>query len=172
MGKVKDLSGQKFGRLTVLRRVDNGSRLAEWLCLCDCGKTVVKKGTLISRGYVKSCGCLQREQARKYGGVNRKHGDQGSRLYGVWLGMKSRCYNSNVHNFQNYGGRGIRVCDEWLHDYPKFKEWAIASGYDGEAPQGKCTIDRIDVDGNYEPSNCRWADMSTQRRNQRRCLTN
>ena len=171
MGISIDMTGKKIGRLTVLRQAPKRKRLTEWVCLCECGNETVVTGHNLRGGTTKSCGCLQRDRAREAGGKNIVHGDQGSRLYGVWLGMKSRCYNKNVHNYSNYGGRGITVCDEWLHDYPKFKEWAIENGYDADAPQGQCTIDRIDVNGNYEPSNCRWADMSTQRRNQRRCLT-
>ena len=171
MGKTIDILGQTFGRLTVIKKAPKRIRLTEWVCRCECGNIVVVAGRSLRNGNTKSCGCLQRERARAAGGKNKIHGDQGSRLYNVWLGMKSRCYNPNVHNYDNYGGRGIKVCDEWLHDYPCFKEWAIANGYESNAPRGKCTIDRIDVDGNYTPANCRWADMSTQRRNQRRCLS-
>ena len=158
-----DMTGKKCGKLTVIRRYGNSKR-AQWLCICECGREAIARGTELRSGKKTSCGkCVKHEP------YNKIHGDQGSRLYSVWLGMKTRCYNENVHNYHNYGGRGIRVCDEWLHDYPMFKEWAIENGYDWNAPRGKCTIDRIDPDGNYEPSNCRWADMKTQRRNQRRC---
>lgn len=81
--------------------------------------------------------------------------------------MKRRCYNKNSKDYMFYGGRGIEVCDEWLHNYPNFREWAYANGYDKDAPYGKCTIDRIDVNGNYCPDNCRWVDMKTQCKNRR-----
>lgn len=89
------------------------------------------------------------------------------RILGVWQNMKTRCYNPNFHAFQHYGGRGIMVCDEWKNDFNAFAKWAMENGYDPDAPYGQCTLDRIDVDGNYEPSNCRWVDFSVQRRNQR-----
>ena len=90
-----------------------------------------------------------------------------SRIRNVWNAMKTRCYNPNFCAFEHYGGRGIKVCDEWKNDFKAFEKWAMESGYDPDAPYGQCTLDRIDVDGNYEPSNCRWVDFSTQRRNQR-----
>lgn len=91
-----------------------------------------------------------------------------NRLKTVWYSMRSRCYNPNATSYENYGARGIRICDEWLNDFGEFEAWAMAAGYDPDAPRGKCTIDRIDNDGNYEPSNCRWVSMSEQRRNERK----
>ena len=88
------------------------------------------------------------------------------RLYNVYLGMRHRCYDPKIKNYRLYGGRGIKICDEWLNDYSVFREWAYANGYDENAPRGKCTIDRIDNNGDYTPQNCRWVDMKTQRKNQ------
>ncbi len=158
---IKDLKGQKFGYLTVLYRVENTgkSRAIVWHCKCDCGNECdVRSSSLIS-GHTKSCGCLRPK-------VITKHGDYGSRLYWVWRGMKSRCKNPKHKEYKHYGGRGITFCKDW-NDYSKFKEWAIASGYDKNARQYDCTIDRIDVDGNYEPNNCRWVDMKIQQNNKR-----
>lgn len=89
------------------------------------------------------------------------------RLYHVWVSMKQRCYNPNNNRYANYGAKGVTVCKEWLHDYLAFRDWALLAGYDKDAPRGKCTLDRIDPLGNYEPSNCRWVDMKTQVSNKR-----
>jgi hypothetical protein len=117
----------------------------------------------LREGSIKSCGCLEKENRLE---ANTTHGGASTRLYGVWLGIRKRCFNVNEPAYPNYGGRGITVCSEW-NDYSKFREWALKSGYDKNAPRGKCTLDRINVDGNYEPSNCRWVDMKVQRQNQR-----
>jgi hypothetical protein len=108
---------------------------------------------------------------RSHSGRAIKHGERSrrynERLYNVWNGMKTRCINPNAKSYRAYGGRGITVCDEWLHNFPAFQEWAITHGYDETAPFGECTIDRIDVNGNYEPSNCRWVSMEVQQTNKR-----
>jgi hypothetical protein len=96
-----------------------------------------------------------------------KHDGSRTKLYKVWTSMKQRCHNSADAKFHHYGGRGIKVCDEWMHNFGAFFEWAMANGYDETAPRGQCTIDRINNDGNYEPSNCRWTTMAEQNRNQR-----
>ena len=93
-----------------------------------------------------------------------KHGDSGSRLHNVWIMMKQRCNNPNAGEYHRYGGRGIKVCDEWLL-FENFRDWAMLNGYDPNAPRGECTLDRIDNNGNYEPNNCRWVDMKTQMKN-------
>ena len=160
-----DLTGQRFGRLVVIKRSENIGRYTAWLCECDCGKEVVVKATYLRSGGTKSCGCLWLENHLKR---RKTHGDSKARLYHVWTSIKDRCNNKNNSRYASYGGRGIRICEEWNKSYERFKEWAIQAGYDENAKFGKCTIDRIDNDGDYEPSNCRWADMSTQRRNQRR----
>ena len=157
-GVVIDLSGQKFGKLTVLERANpNQKGGARWLCQCECGQTTTVDSYSLRSGHTKSCGCIHGEF----------HGSSYSRLYGVWNNMRNRCYNPNKESYKHYGGRGIRVCDEWLHSFAAFKEWAMSTGYDPSAPYGQCTLDRIDVNGNYEPSNCRWVDFKTQANNTR-----
>ena len=154
-----DLSGMKFGHWTVIRRAENRGRHTYWVCQCDCGNIKeVMSDNLIS-GKSTTCGCSWGEHHRE---------DKCMRLYGIWRGMKRRCYNKNEKAYKAYGGRGISICDEWLHSYTAFEEWAFANGYDPDAPTRECTIDRIDVNGNYEPSNCRWISMDEQMRNTRR----
>lgn len=152
MSKLKDLTGQKFGKLTTLYRLHNYHREgAYWLCLCDCGNLKVAFGAKLRNGEIKSCGCLR-----------TKHGKKCTRLYTILRGMKTRCYNKHDTSYKNYGERGVTVCDEWLDNFQVFYDWATNNNYrDG------LTIDRIDVDGNYEPSNCRWITIKKQQRNKR-----
>jgi hypothetical protein len=170
-----DLTGIRFGRLTAVKRT-NAHGNAMWFCECDCGATCATYATYLLSGKKKSCGCLEEENRRtiwkySHGGRAARYGDRSrrlnERLYNVWNGMKSRCYNQNTACYKNYGGRGITVCEEWKHDFPAFQKWATENGYDANAPYGECTIDRIDVNGNYEPSNCRWVSMDVQRENKR-----
>ena len=163
MPKLKDLKGQRFERLTVLERdclSEKGK--VRWICICDCGNHVSVLSRSLLGGMTQSCGCLQRETVKK---TMYKHGRYKSRLYHVWDGMKSRCYRPNTSCYENYGGRGITVCNEWRNDFKAFYEWAIANGYDENAEHGECTLDRINVDGNYEPSNCRWVSEKVQANN-------
>ncbi len=160
--KKLDLTGSKIGRLSVLSSTEKRYRgQIVWLCRCDCGKlTEVFTGNLIS-GNTKSCGCLQREIARN---IKLKHGDNCNkkrvRLYRIYHQIKQRCLNRNHSAFKRYGGRGIKVCAEWLNSYPAFKAWALANGYHDDL-----TIDRIDSDGDYCPENCRWISLSENSRN-------
>lgn len=164
--KIEDLTGRVYGRLTVLRRVeDSRSRHPQWLCQCSCGNTKVVFGDALRGGYTKSCGCYNREVAarRQY-----KHGGRADRLYGVWNAMKQRCENKNADAYGDYGARGISVCKEWAEDYSAFRDWALQNGFDPKAKSHECTIDRIDNNKGYGPTNCRFVGMSVQANNTRR----
>ena len=172
MPGLKDLIGKKFGRLTVIERADDithadGRKRVAWSCLCDCGKTHIVQADVLQNGRTKSCGCIKAEHNRA---TWTKHNGSKDRLYGVWNDIKKRCYNPKYKQYKDYGGRGIQVCDEWLHDYSAFREFAIKNGYDPKAPFGETTIDRIDVNGNYCPENCRFVDMKVQANNKRGAL--
>lgn len=178
MGKNSvDLAGRRFGRLLVLERAEDhitksGKRIKRWKCLCDCGnETIVRYGNL-KNSKTNSCGCLHKEVV---GGLNRKHGLSGKcgRIYSLWKSIKYRCYCKTSRDYPNYGGRGIVMCDEWKEDFQSFYEWAISNGYVEEKTEkgvNILTIDRIDVDGNYEPSNCRFVTNSVQARNKRNTI--
>lgn len=158
--KPYDLTGRKFGRLTVIKFLNKKGKYYYWECLCDCGNTTtVSSGNLLS-GSTLSCKCQRKENLVK---SKTKHNSSKSRLYHIYLGMKRRCYNTKENNYNRYGGRGITVCPEWLdkeNGYTNFQRWAYSNGY-----ADNLSIDRIDNNGNYEPDNCRWVDSTTQCRN-------
>ena len=166
MGTFIDLTGQRFGLLTVVGRAGSSKHWqALWHCECDCGGKAVVQTQNLKKGVTKSCGCLQRERTKA---ASTTHGGTHERLHGVWTAMKSRCNNPNNKRYKYYGLRGIKVCEEWSKSYAAFRDWALRTGYDPEAPRGACTIDRIDVDGDYCPENCRWVDNDTQAKNKRK----
>lgn len=163
--KLRDMTGSRFGRLTVLGRASGGdSRKVYWLCRCDCGNETTVRGDHLRYGLTSSCGCYQSEYRTM---SHTTHGGYHTRLYKVYRTMLARCGNPNSSEYKNYGGRGISVCEEWKNSFPTFREWALAHGYDENAARGDCTIDRIDVDGNYEPNNCRWVSSLVQAQNKR-----
>ena len=150
---IKDLTGQRFGKLVVLERANKiGEGKLKWLCRCDCGTVKPILADVLNSGGAISCGCRKRSVL---GESTLKHGHRRERIYSIYCDMKRRCYNKNRNGYANYGARGIRVCDEWKNDFMAFYEWAMANGY-----EENLTIDRIDNDGNYEPSNCQWITKS------------
>lgn len=157
MSKLKDLSGMKFGRLTVIDRAENKSGNTRWNCICKCGNKTKSHASSLISGKTKSCGCLGIKNATN---SKIKHGNSKTKLYRIWSGMKKRCYNKKYDHFNNYGGKGIKVCDEWKNDFISFKNWALNNGY-----KEYLEIDRIDFNGNYEPNNCRFQNRTQQIRN-------
>lgn len=150
----KDLSGNTFGNLYVVERCENIKGRVAFLCKCKCGNKVKVISHSLVSGNTNSCGCIHRQQLTER---NYKHGERYSRLYRIYRNMLTRCYNSNSAEFNNYGGRGITVCEEWKTSFISFKMWAERNGY-----AENLTIDRIDVKDNYKPRNCRWITLQEQ----------
>jgi hypothetical protein len=155
---MNDLSGKRFGRIVAINGFRKKGR-TYWKCQCDCGKEKDISAQSLVNGATKSCGCLNSEIAKK---TRTTHGDSKKRLYVIYSGMKTRCYNQNDDNYKKYGARGITICDEWLNDYEAFKKWALKNGYGDDL-----SIDRIKNERGYSPDNCRWANNKTQSRNKR-----
>lgn len=153
-----DLSGKRFGRLTVIERDYSKKTRVYWFCKCDCGNVVSVSGANLGRN-VNSCGCLRRETTIKR---EKKHGKRHEKIYGVWCTMKSRCYNKNVKSYKNYGLRGIQMCEYWKNDFETFYNWSMESGY----AEG-LEIDRIDNNKGYSPDNCRWITKKENMNNTR-----
>ncbi|HDG5860076.1 TPA: hypothetical protein PF291_001533 [Staphylococcus aureus] len=145
--------GDKYNRLTAVKEIDN----RKWLFRCICGNEKIISKYDVQKGHTKSCGCLQKENTSK---AKRTHGDTDSRLYYIWENMRKRCYKPNSDRYKNYGARGITICDDWKDNYSNFYKWAYSNGYNDNL-----TIERIDINGNYEPSNCTWITMKDQAKN-------
>lgn len=161
MSRKIDLTGMRFGKLLVIAEAKEraSQREVQWICLCDCGKETIVRSSRLRKGLTQSCGCGVLEANIKHGKSSNKNP---VRLYRIWKNMKRRCNNPNRSNYNRYGGRGIKVCQEWQEDFQAFYDWAMANGY-----QEDLEIDRIDNDGNYEPSNCRWVTHKENCNNRR-----
>jgi hypothetical protein len=167
MSRVIDLTGQRFGRLVVLKRAENNRRgQAMWLCRCDCGKEKIISSSPLRSGVTQSCGCYHNERSKE---IHTKHGMCGTRIHDIWVAMRQRCSNHNNPSYRHYIENNIHVCEEW-HNFNAFNEWSMANGY-----QENLTLDRIDNTKGYCPQNCRWATRTVQnnnRRNNRRITYN
>jgi hypothetical protein len=162
MSRIIDLTGQKYGRLTVIKKAEKSENgRAFWHCRCECGNEKTVLGKDLRSGNSKSCGCLKKELMSSR---MTTHGCTNTRLYNIWYSMKQRCENPSTEKSRmNYKNRGITICPEW-HDISSFQEWALSNGYTKEL-----TIDRKNNDKGYYPENCRWVDNKTQANNRRSC---
>lgn len=152
MPSKKELTGKRFGKLTVIRETGKKNGHYVWECKCSCGEIINVVGSKLTNGHTKSCGCFRKDNTKN---ISCSHGLSHTRLYRIWNNIKSRCLNPRVDNYKFYGAKGVSVCQEWLNDFQVFYDWAITHGY-----KDNLTIDRKDSDGDYCPENCQWITQS------------
>jgi hypothetical protein len=157
-----DISGQKFGRYTVLKFHSTKNRKSYFTCECECGTIKEVRSDQLKSGTTQSCGCYIKEKLKEERPYRIKHGKKAkeTRLYNIWQGMRSRCNSETNPAYPKYGGRGIKVYENWLNDFQNFYDWAMENSY-----QENLSIERLNNDGNYEPSNCKWATSKEQNNN-------
>jgi len=163
--RIKVTPGERFNKLSIIKEVETvicaKTKFRMVLCKCDCGNETTVRLTNLRSNHTKSCGCIRSSTTRK---TQTKHGMSQTRVYRIWADIKQRCFNPKCKSYESYGARGITICDEWK-DFINFYKWSKKSGYDDSL-----TIERIDVNGNYEPSNCKWIEVSEQNSNTSRTL--
>lgn len=165
-GAIKDLTGQRFGRLVVQQATEKRRQgCVIWLCICDCGKQVEAKSGALQSGNTKSCGCLRSDSTKR---TKTIHGRAHTRIAHVWTAMNQRCFNQSNKSYPDYGGRGIAVCDEWRDSFEAFYDYVSKLPHFGEPGY---SLDRINNEGNYEPGNIRWATRTEQSQNRRNSMT-